>query len=310
MFRAPVAGGPARRRTPVSRRRARLGRGALVLGTTSLTVGLVPALLPVASAVLVVLVVVTLNRSWLRFNDNDDGADALLTELQHRVLRRSASPVLPAGWQLDLDLRAAHGQSFSGDFVVSAAPDAEARLDVVLVDVSGQGLMAGGRALLLAAALEALLDVVPRDDFLAAANRHVLRHGDDDGFATAVRVSVDLRTGTFVLGGAGHPPAAHYRAGAGRWTVLDGDQGPALGLLADARYPTTTGVLRSGDALLLYTDGLVENRRLDVWHGIDRLIGHADALLARGVPRVAAPIAEAIRAEEGDDRALVVIRRT
>jgi serine phosphatase RsbU (regulator of sigma subunit) len=91
--------------------------------------------------------------------------------------------------------------------------------------------------------------------------------------------------------------------------VLDDDQGPALGLLADADYPAICGRLDRGDALLLFTDGLVENRRLDVGRGIDRLTGHADALIARGVAGVAARIAEAIRAGQGDDRALVVIRR-
>jgi serine phosphatase RsbU (regulator of sigma subunit) len=236
-------------------------------------------------------------------------ADAMLVDLRNRVRIQSAVPALPAGWQFDTDLRSAHGDSFSGDFVVTAAPDPN-RIEVALVDVSGKGHVAGGRALLLAGAFEALLDAVPRDRFLPAANQHVLRHGDEEGFATAVQVSLDLRTGAFLLSGAGHPPAAHYRAGSGRWTVMDGDQGPALGLLPDAGYPSLSGVLAHGDALLLFTDGLVESRRLDVGRGIDRLTGHADAVLARGGDAVAARIAEAIRAEQGDDRALVVIRRT
>jgi serine phosphatase RsbU (regulator of sigma subunit) len=92
--------------------------------------------------------------------------------------------------------------------------------------------------------------------------------------------------------------------------VLDDDQGPALGLLADARYPSLSGLLARGDALLLFTDGLVESRRLEVGRGIDRLTGHADTLLARGVECAAVRITEAIRAEQGDDRALVVIRRS
>jgi hypothetical protein len=236
-------------------------------------------------------------------------ADAMLVDLRNRVRIQSAVPVLPPDWRLDTDLRSAHGDSFSGDFVVTAAP-APNRLDVVLVDVSGKGQVVGGRALLLAGAFEALLDAVPREQFLPAANQHVLRHGDDEGFATAIQVSLDLVTGGYTLSGAGHPPAAHYRAGSGRWTVLDGDQGPALGLLADAGYPSRSGVLARGDALLLFTDGLVESRRLDVGRGIDRLTGHADALIARNVESVAVRIAEAIRAEQGDDRALVVIRRS
>lgn len=235
-------------------------------------------------------------------------ADAMLVSLRNRVRVQSTVPPLPVGWQLDTDLRPAHGDSFSGDFLVTAEP-APDRLEVVLVDVSGMGQVAGGRALLLAGAFEALLDAVPRDRFLPAANQHVLRHGDDEGFATAVQVSLNLVNGGFTLSGAGHPPAAHYRAGSGRWNVLDGDQGPALGLLSDAEYPSVSGLLARGDALLLFTDGLVESRRLDVWRGVDRLTGHADALIARGGEGLAARIAEAIRAEQGDDRALVVIRR-
>jgi hypothetical protein len=235
-------------------------------------------------------------------------ADAMLVDLSDRVRIRSAAPPLPAGWHLDTDLRSAHGDAFGGDFMVTATP-APDRLELVLVDVSGMGQVAGGRALLLAGAFEALLDAVPREQFLTAANQHVLRHGDEEGFATAVQVSLDLTSGAFTLCGAGHPPAAHYRAGSGRWTVLDGDQGPALGLLTGAGYPSISGRLRRGDALLLFTDGLVESRRLDVWRGIDRLTGHADTLIARGVEGLAARIAEAIRAGHGDDRALVVIRR-
>jgi hypothetical protein len=280
--------------------------GGVAVGVVA---GVAPRWLPlVGTLLLLVIGSALIARGIGRAIGNAAAADAMLVDLRNRVLVRSTMPPLPVGWWLDTDLRSAHGESFSGDFVITAAP-APNRLEVVLVDVSGKGQVAGGRALLLASAVEALLDAVPSEQFLPAANQYVLRHGDDDGFATAVWVSLDLETGEFVLSGAGHPPAAHYRAGSGRWLVLDDDQGPALGLMAEAGFPTRAGRLGHGDALLLFTDGLVENRRLDVGRGIDRLIGHADALLARGVDGPAARIAEANRAEKGDDRALVVIRR-
>jgi hypothetical protein len=249
-------------------------------------------------------------------------ADAMLLDLRERMGRRRP-PELPPAWNVQSDLRAARGDGFCGDFVVTAG-DGRRRLDVALVDVSGQGAAAGARALLLSGAVEALLHAVPEPDFLAAANEHVLRLGDDEGFATAVQVGVDLDTGDFTVRGAGHPPAVHYRAGAGRWMVLEADQGPALGLIPGARYPSLCGHLSRGDLLMLYTDGLVESRDLDVGRGIDRLVGHAETILARtpadqlsppGVgarsthPALAVAIAGAIRAEDGDDRALVVIHR-
>ncbi|MBT0772248.1 serine/threonine-protein phosphatase [Kineosporia sp. J2-2] len=238
-------------------------------------------------------------------------ADAVLLDLRNEMLIRSAGPRLPDGWRFDTDLRPAHGDTFSGDFLVTQQPGPDA-LEVVLVDVSGNGYRAGARALLLAGAMRALLDAVPASRFLATANHHVVRLGSEllqEGFATAVHVSLDLVGGWFAVTGAGHPPAAHYHAGSGRWEVLDGEQGPALGLIADAAYPATRGRLERGDALMLYTDGLVESRCLDVGRGIDRLVGRADPLIARGVEGAAAHITGAIRTEDGDDRALIIISR-
>jgi hypothetical protein len=235
-------------------------------------------------------------------------ADAMLLDLRERIRQRRQPPALPPQWLLEIDLRAARGDGFCGDFVVTATEPGR-RLDVGLVDVSGKGSAAGARAVLLSGALEALLNAVPPSRFLPAANDHVLRIDDTEGFATAVHASVDLVSGEFLISGAGHPPAVHYRAGAGRWDLLEGEQGPALGLLKGAVYPAQQGVLGRGDVLLMYTDGLVENRHLDVTRGIDRLVGHAEAVVARGGLELASAIAEAIRAEDGDDRALVLIRR-
>ncbi|GAB6901753.1 PP2C family protein-serine/threonine phosphatase [Kineosporia succinea] len=271
---------------------------------------LVPVVLILAGAVLL---------GWLQRRERDaldsglrdaSTADAVLIDLRHEMLIRSARPRLPEGWRFDTDLRPAHGDSFSGDFLVTQQPRPDA-LEVVLVDVSGNGYQAGARAMLLAGAMRALLDAVPSAGLLAAANHHVVQlGGPDGGFATAVHVSLDLTGGGFIVTGAGHPPVAHYHAGSGRWDVLDAEQGPALGVLADASYPSIAGRLDRGDALMLYTDGLVESRRLDVGRGIDRLVGRADPLIARGVEAAAARIAEAIRSEEGDDRSLVIIRRS
>jgi serine phosphatase RsbU (regulator of sigma subunit) len=64
-----------------------------------------------------------------------------------------------------------------------------------------------------------------------------------------------------------------------------------------------------GDGLLLYTDGLVETRGRDIGLGIDRLLGAAEQVATKGFAGGAALILDAARAEEGDDRALVLIWR-
>ena len=67
-------------------------------------------------------------------------------------------------------------------------------------------------------------------------------------------------------------------------------------------------MLEHGDSLLLYTDGLVEKPRRDMDLGIDRLMGAVERLVATGRGGAAEVLAE-LRAGEGDDRALVLVRR-
>ena len=81
---------------------------------------------------------------------------------------------------------------------------------------------AGTRALLLSGALGGLLGAMPSGQFLSAANAYLLRQRWAEGFATAVHVAIDLRTGDFTVDSAGHPPAVHFQSGSGRWAVLVG----------------------------------------------------------------------------------------
>ena len=76
----------------------------------------------------------------------------------------------------------------------------------------------GTRSLLLSGALGGLLGEQEPNRFLTAANNYLLRQNWDEGFATAVHVSIDLATGDYTIGSAGHPPAAFTNSVfRGRW---------------------------------------------------------------------------------------------
>jgi len=147
------------------------------------------------------------------------------------------------------------------------------KVEVALVDVSGKGMNAGTRALLLSGALGGLLGAMEPADFLSAANSYLIRQGWGEGFATAIYMALDLDTGGFFLAGAGHPPAVKFWAGSGRWEVLDAPNGPLLGVIDGANFPHSSGYLGRGDALLLYTDGVTEIRE-HVW---SKLMHEAEA---------------------------------
>lgn len=239
------------------------------------------------------------------------GGETLLCEFSADLKARAVMPLLPSPWRVESCVNSAHGHPFSGDFIVAHRKPGTARVEIVLVDVSGKGLKAASRAVQLSGALDALLGAIPAHQFLAAANDYVMRQGWQEGFATAIHMFVDLDTGEYVVRRAGHPPAVTFRAGCGDWKVLDGRCGPALGLLpgTGTDYPCESGTLGRGDALLLYSDGLVEkhNRTLD--DGIERLLGKASSLVPRGFTGGSQQLCDQGAAGEDDDRAVVLFWR-
>ncbi len=264
--------------------------------------------------VLLVLTIALLVALWVnsreRLGLQGTSGDTMLVDLRDRLRSLGKVPPLPPSWHMEVELRPAFGDSFSGDFVITAAGEShEDVLEVVLVDVSGKGQQAGSRSLLLSGALGGLLGSVPPEQFLPLANGYLLRQDWAEGFATAAHLRVDLTTGAYRLAVAGHPPAATGRGGE-PWQLLDGDHGPALGLLPVADYPVEEGVLGHGEALVMYTDGLVEQPGVDLYDGIDALVAQASAVGADGWGDGAASrVVDAVRAEETDDRALVLVWR-
>jgi hypothetical protein len=82
-------------------------------------------------------------------------------------------------------------------------------------------------------------------------------------------------------------------------------------VVADLRLVPERGVLRPGDALMLYTDGLVEAPGRDIDYGTDQLLGEADRLVVSGFRAGAANLVRAMQAGAGgsDDCALAIIWR-
>jgi hypothetical protein len=239
--------------------------------------------------------------------------DLMIVDLRDRLAAHGEVPPLPRGWHVQTAIRSAHREAFSGDFVVSAARERGELLEIALVDVSGKGQDAGVRSLQLSGALAGLIGQLPSADFLPAANAYLLAQDWDEGFATAVHLTVRLATGEYTVASAGHLPPVHLHAGSGVVELLSGSGaplpgGPVLGVVPGAQFPVLHGRMDPGDSLLLYTDGLVETPGGDLDLGIDRLRGAAEDVLAtrRGD---AEDVIARIGASEGDDRALLVVRR-
>ena len=263
-------------------------------------------------ALVVLLVTAGISYEFARSREetglSGSSGDTFVVELRQRLQRQGELPALPRSWQGEAVLSPAGGGPFAGDFVVSALAEEGRRLELALVDVSGKGVDAGTRALLLSGALGGLLGSVRPDGFLPAANRYLDRQEWEEGFATAVHLVVDLVDGSFTVESAGHPPVALFDAGSGRWELLPAE-GLALGLLPEVTYEAVGGRLERGDALLLYTDGLVEVPGRDLSVGIDKLLGEAERLVPRGFAGGGRALVDRVASDGSDDRGLVLIWR-
>lgn len=253
---------------------------------------------------------ITLWRSASRARVGVQGnrGESMLADLRTRLVKSGRIPRLPEPWHAETCVRSAFGQRFSGDFVVARRHDDGRRLEIVLVDISGKGLDAGSRALMLSGGLVALLGSVPAGQFLTLANDYVVRQDWAEGFTTAIHLDLDLHTGEFQLNGAGHPPAAWYRAGTGDWQIMDHQGGPVLGLLPHVTYVPVSGCLRPGDALMLYTDGVIEARGGDLDQGIRRMTRQVHPE-RDGFAGSASRLCAQAAAGEGDDRGVVMVWR-
>lgn len=259
---------------------------------------------------LVAAIITVLAFSRARLGVQGTLAESMLVDLRDQIRAQSALPTLPPPWNAEVDVESAYGEPFSGDFAVAKLSDEGDTLEIVLVDVSGKGLDAGTRALLLSGAFGSLLGAIDGEGLLGAANSYLLRQDWDEGFATAIHVALELDTGRFSVGGAGHPPAVKFWAGSGQWQVLDAKNGPLLGVMRGPAFPRSNGQLLRGDALLLYTDGVIETRTRDLTVGIDRMLGAAERLVPEGFAGGASRICAASLAGQTDDRAVVLIWRS
>ncbi|MGZ4646613.1 MAG: hypothetical protein ACXVYC_09935, partial [Blastococcus sp.] len=101
-----------------------------------------------------VLVAVSGSMLWLALSRARLGVqgtlgESMLVDLRDRLRAYGVLPDLPLPWHTETALESAYGHSFSGDFIVANRSNDGDRRAIALVDVSGKGVNAGSKALLL-----------------------------------------------------------------------------------------------------------------------------------------------------------------
>jgi sigma-B regulation protein RsbU (phosphoserine phosphatase) len=159
----------------------------------------------------------------------------------------------PAGWQAHYHY--APAGLVSGDYCDLF--ESNGSLLFLLGDVSGKGVAASMLMSHLHATFRSLADGdLPLDRMVEAANRIFCESTLAGQFATLV-VGRASRDGSVEFVSAGHLPLLHLGNVEAR---AEGATGVPLGMFTAARFPVHRLSLESGEALLIYTDGLTEAR--------------------------------------------------
>ncbi|MEV0395650.1 SpoIIE family protein phosphatase [Polymorphospora rubra] len=212
--------------------------------------------------------------------------------LQHSLLPQSL-PQLPGAIVASRYLAGNSEVEVGGDWY-DAIPVDDGRLVLVIGDVVGKGVVAAAAMGQLRNALRAyVLEGFDPGAALTRLNRLIGTVGRRS-FATVVCVRFDPVTGRLWYASAGHPPPALIGADGSARFLYAKALGPPVGALPDAGYVTVEGRLDPGARILLYTDGLVEDRRQGIDDGLAQLLAdaarptdHVDDLVEAMVGRVA-----------------------
>ncbi|WP_327665275.1 SpoIIE family protein phosphatase [Streptomyces sp. NBC_00498] len=229
--------------------------------------------------------------------------------LQQAMLPRTI-PNVP-GADLAVRYRAASvGRDIGGDWY-DVIPLPGGRVGAVIGDVQGHDTHAAAVMGQLRIVLRAYAAEGHTPATVMARASSFLHELDTDRFATCLYAEADLSTGVVQLVRAGHlDPLLRLTGGNCRRLAVEG--GLPLGLSAEfgrLEYPVTTAELDPGEALVMCTDGLVEQPGADLDDGLQTLttlIGTGPDDLDLLADRLVASCEER---DVEDDVALLLLRR-
>jgi sigma-B regulation protein RsbU (phosphoserine phosphatase) len=185
------------------------------------------------------------------------------------------------------------------------------RLGLSIADVVGKGIPAALLMSNLQAAVRAFAtDAAPPAELCQQVNRILCGRIAEDRFISFFYCVIDAELGTLTFANAGHYAPVLIREDGTAERLASG--GPVLGVFPEATYGQDRIAMRSGDRLVLFTDGITEARREDDEEfGEDRLVSVAREHRACSAPALQARVTAAVSAFTGgcfqDDATLIVL---
>jgi phosphoserine phosphatase RsbU/P len=181
---------------------------------------------------------------------------SIATEIQTSILPKTF-PAFPDRKEFDIFAKMIPAREVGGDLYDFFLIDKN-RLGLVIGDVSGKGIpaamfMAVSKTLLKATALKG----ISPDTCLGIVNNVLVDESLPTMFVTVFYGVFDTRSGAFEYSSGGHNPA-YLITKEGEVRQLENKGGLFLGGMKNVEYESNVVMLKQGDSLFLYTDGVTE----------------------------------------------------
>lgn len=236
----------------------------------------------------------------------------LHTELREMAMSLQRA-VLPAalprleGWELAAHYSPAGQLEAGGDFY-DVIPLEQGRLAWFIGDVMGRGVHAAAAMAQMRSAIRALVAVDPDPSAVLAGLDTFFERYDLNQLVTLLYAVVDPAADEVVIANAGHLSPVVLRAD-GQVEALALPEALLLGAGGTLRAATAFP-FGPGDALLVFTDGLVERRHEDIDAGQRRLLRECHRLLTGALTDALVDLVQAVcDPVRDDDVAVLVLRR-
>ncbi|OSC23205.1 ATPase [Mycobacterium vulneris] len=224
--------------------------------------------------------------------------------LQHAILGPAD---LPSGFAVRYQA-ATRPLQVGGDWYDIVDLD-DGRIALIVGDCVGHGLAAATVMGQVRSACRALLFENPSPGAALAGMDRFAARLPGAQCTTAVCAVLTPETGELVYSSAGHPPPILVH-GDGSTQILDDGHTIALGIRGNWIRPEARVTIPARSTLLLYTDGLVERRRVPLDHGISRVAGVAQDSRALKLEDLANQVMSRVAPDGGyqDDVVLLLYR--
>jgi len=203
-------------------------------------------------------------------------SDRIERQRQHRIadtLQRALLPqTLPSlpGVELWAHYVPAESDVLAGGDWYDAVPLADDRLAIVIGDVVGHGIEAASVMAQIRMGVRAALALGGDTGDVAERVNRLLCELEPTRMATMALVVLDRAANEISITSAGHPQPALITDAGSRY--LSGETDAPLGIQMDHRFRTTRHGFPPGSTLMLFTDGLVDRRGVDLDGALETIL--------------------------------------